>query len=702
MPYGITYHNPQLGGDQLESSSADSKDDVAAIVYSFYQRCMEYRHKTGVSQRMRWAYRYLTSDRPTHIRMSTGSSDHEDKNRDHYEEEYCDDDITVNLDFIGSQFNIALSVYQDALKFRGTDYVTIEPTPIADVSDESKDRIRNSAFNSIVREVLGQAVNVSGTPEEQNIIALEVLHNLMGTDDGLSQIDEFISRQRQVETSRTFAEANVKARNAKSLVDDLLTESNYDDVMMVYGHQAFWYDYGVIRAPFKSQKKVTEITSKGLLREAKKDVWCMENVHPMNHFYAEDTSFYDMGSGEGDVAWLSRGAISQLESIDGGQSDAISHVLENFKTYTYGYTEDSEHEDDHMDDWEYGDNIPVIRTIMRLDSDTLNSIFGSGSVDAGSSIAEFWVVQDQCIYMKLEPRYLDYNPYRKNGYKIKDLSEMSSSRGIYSLLRSAQELIDNAAVNVFDNLQKLPNYITEINRSKLKEPDEVEEELESDRPIIYTSSSGYRAEFGGNDRAVNIIGVPNNIDVYLTAMREGISLMQQLGFSPFALGQQNLSNVRSTGLGAILQQNANKDFSRFLQAQEDLIETPLAKYIWVAEAIERKDPSIIVDGDIVIQSYTGFLQKDTEAENIGLFAQNIAALMGQRNVLLQSGQDTGWFDGLITQYTEANGFDSGSLPFGPDVGGLGESATATVNDVTSNIGTELDGRNNVPEGINQI
>jgi len=694
MRFGLNYHNHQSVGDLGESTTGERDGDVAAIVASFYRQCMDFRHKTGLSQRLTWAYRYLTSDRPTHIRFNAKDDYVEDEDCDE-----CEESITVNLDFIGNQFNIALSVYQDALKFRGTDYVTISPTPDAEVSEESRDRIRRSAFNSIVREILGQAVVAGQTEDEQNLIALEVIHNLMGTDNGLSQIDEFISRQRVIETSRTLAEANVKARNAKSLIDDKLTESNYDEVMMVFGGHAFWYDYGVVRAPFKVNKKVTKIDSKGLLKEDTDSVWCMENIHPLNHFFAEDTTFNDMGSGEGDVAWLNRSQLAQLKSIDGAQKKNIDDLLEDFQAYTYGHHQEDEHERDNMEDFEYSDNIPVIRVVMRLDRATLEKIFKKKEVTDESMVVEFWCAQDKCLYQKIEPRYLDYNPYRKNGYKIKDLSQIGSSRGIYSLLRSAQELIDNAAVNVFGNLQKLPNYITEINRSKLTNPDEVEDELESERPIVYTSSAGYRAEFGGNDKAISIVGVPNNIGVYIEAMREGISLMQQLGFSPFALGQQNLSNVRSTGLGAILQQNANKDFSRFLQAQEDLVESPIAKYIWVVEAIERKDPAIVVDGDVVIQSYTGFLQKDTEAENIGLFAQNIAALMGQRNALFSTGQPTEWFDNLITQYTEANGFDSGSLPFGPDVGGLGESSSG-IPDVTTDIGTQLDGRNNVPADIN--
>lgn len=693
MRYGIEYHNQQLDGDKGDSKVLNGKPSVPHIVHRFYQTCMEHKQKSGLTQRLTWAYRYLTSDRPSHINVNYECEGDE-----------CDENvISVNLDFIGNQYNIALSVYQDALKFRGTDYVTVKPTPIVDVSDNSKERIRNSSFNAISREILKQATESAQTPEEQNLIALEVIHGLMGTDDGISEIDEFISRQRLIETGRKTAEAGVKAKNAKNLVDDILTESNYDDVMMVFGSHAFWYDYGVIRAPFKTTKKTTKVDKNtGLLKETKEDVWCMENVHPLNHFFSEDTTFTDMGSGEGDVTWLSRGDLGRLKSIKGAKEKDIQHVLDNFTSYEYGDQNEAEHEPDNMEDWEYSDNIPVIRVVMRLDKDTLNEIFGKDSVEDESAIAEFWCAQDKVLFQSVDPRYLDFNPYRKNGYKIKDLSQITSSRGIYSLLRSAQELIDNSAVNVFQNLQELPNYIMEVNRSKLKDADEFEEEIESAKPIIYTSGAGYRAEFGGNDRAISIIGVPNNIGVYISAMQEGISLMQQLGFSPFALGQQNLSNVRSTGLGAILQQNANKDFSRFLQAQEDLVESPLAKYLWVAEAIERKDPSIVVDGDVLIQSYTGFLQKDTEAENIGLFAQNIAALMGQRNALIQSQQPTQWFDSLITQYTEANGFDSSTLPFGTDIGGLGESVEAGIPDVTTDVGTQLDGRNNVPSDINTI
>ena len=57
MRHGINYHNHQLHGDLKESTDAEANGDVAAIVASFYRECMDYRKRTGLQQRMKWAYR---------------------------------------------------------------------------------------------------------------------------------------------------------------------------------------------------------------------------------------------------------------------------------------------------------------------------------------------------------------------------------------------------------------------------------------------------------------------------------------------------------------------------------------------------------------------------------------------------------------------------------------------------------------------
>lgn len=688
--FGQYYHNHQAIGDLLESSDAPYVD-ACSLLYEFYRNCMNHKEKTGLTQRLVWARNYLTTDRPTHIVFGGKQSEDEDCDKN------CPE-ITVNFDFIGSQFNIAYSIYEDALKARGQDYVTVKPTPISQVSDESKERIRRSSFNAIANEVLSRSVDPALPAEEQNLLTLEAIHGLLGTSNGLSKIDDFVARQRRVETGKANAEAQVKAANAKALIDDLLTQSNYDDIMRVYGAHAFWFDYAVVRGPFTAERKFTEVNEKGFLREAAGDSWSFESVHPLNHFFAEDTTFSDMGSGEGDVTWLNKSDLYALKEISGANAGDINHVLKNFDAYQYGqeYSHSHKELDDISDVRSY--RIPVIRCVMKLDKKTIKDVFGD-TISNHSAVVEAWFCIDRMLYKKVEPRHLDYNPYRKNAFQIRDFSEIPSARGIYSLLSSAQNMIDNAAISLFSNLQDLPRYLMEIDMSRIKDKDELEDQLNSDRPIILTQRTGFTdPNSGGGNNAIQITSVPSKINEFVSVLREGIAIMQQLGFSPFALGQQNLTGVRSTGLGVILQQNNNKQFTRFLTAQEKLIETPMANYIWVAEAIKRKDKSIIVDGEVVIQSYSGFLQKSNQAEDLNMVGQNLVGFFNRRALLQQAGQDTSWLDSLISQYAEAAGFD-GDLPFGPDIGDLADPGVISG---LASPPVQTDGRQNLPADLQNI
>lgn len=696
---GVTYHNPQIGSNHTESVDLTSEVGVCNLVAEAYQRGMDAKIRCGLQQRLRNAHQYAITDRIDRIAFSAPEKDGA-TNDDC--ENGCDELFSVNLDMMRLQYDTAMSTYMDTLKTRGNDYSTVDPTPIPDTSQESKERIRESAFQSILRDITIAVQQRARTPEEQDALYVTILEGLLGGSEGQERLQEVITRHRTIETSKLFAEAQKKAHNAKIFIDDKLTESNYDEVILHAASNAFWFDYAVVFAPFTEEVDTTEI-SQGKLVETIKKRWSMRTVNPINHFFSETTTYNDMGDFEGEVLWMSRNDVKQIESLDGGIKDNVLDVLDNFQHYHS--TNDANTDDEYQDTiWSYHDRIPVTRIFIRLSDEQASELFDKKRLKKkkASHICEFMCVKDKLLFKKLYPRYKEYNPYRKNSFTVIDEKDLSSGRGLYSICRTAQEMIDNSMIGVFDNMKELNKYILEVNESKLKEPDELEDDLDAERPIIRTKGIGNYVSLGGNDRAVFVQNIPDNITSFTNTLVQGINMMERVGFSSFALGQGNFSNVRSTGQSAILQANSNKRFGRFLQKQEQWIETPIIDYIWTAEAIRGDEPGILVDSTISVKSYRGFLQKQNQADELGLFMQNLVGFMNARTQLEANGEDVAFFDALLKQYVDASGFDAEQLDIGPDVAGLLDAAGAPQVDPVQQPLANLDGRNNVPDDINQV
>lgn len=697
----ITYHNLQVDGDKLDSTSLKGDDSACALVVEAYQRAMTHKIQCGLQARLRAAYTYHTKDRIDKISFT--SPEHDGKTDEECEDGSCQELFSVNVDFIRLQFDTAMSIYMDALKSRGNDYATVDPTPIPDTSEEAHDRIVESSYQSVLRSIYQSISGQAQSPEQANVLAIAAMEQMLGTQEGLDRLEEFITRQKTIENSKLFAEAKKKAKNAKRLIDDKLVESNYDDVIMQSAANAFWYDYSVIYAPYTKMMDTTVIKN-GKLVEDEAHVWSMRNINPINHFFSETTTFSDMGDYEGDVMWMSRNEMKQIGGLDGGNERSVKEVLDNWEHYQQLVEANDVEEEYKHDLWSFQDRVPVIRLMIRMSDEQAASLFPGKTLKSGkaSHIVELICAKDKLVYKRLYPRYKEYNPYRKNSFTAIEEGDIASGRGLYSICRTAQEMIDNSLVGLFENMQEMNKYILEVNETKLSDADELEEDLMAERPIIKTKGVGNYAQYGGNDRSLHIIQVPDNIDSFTNTLLRGIDLMERVGLSSFALGQGNFSNVRATGQSAILQANSNKRFGRFLQKQEQWIETPIIDYIWTTEAISGKHPGILVDSTISVKSYRGFLQKQDQVDQLGLFMQNLVGFMNARTQLQAQGQDIGFFDSLLKQYVDSSGFDSEGLEITQDVGGLTDAISTSGQDIVSQPLEGLDGRNNVPANINSV
>ena len=697
MSSKIDYHNLQIDGDLLHKEPANGEEGVCNLVMQAYHRGMEEKRRCGLQSRLYNAYKYLCRERYTHMIINPKHDDYADDDCDD-----CDQGFQVNLDYIRLQHDTAMSIYIDALKGRGDDIVTISPTPKPDSSSQTKARVKKSVMDVLLRDISFSVAQRATSDEEAEYLTIILMEQLLGTQDGRLQIQDLISRQKKLENIQLFAEASRKAENAVKHVNDKLVEAEFLDIMEEEASYAFWYDYSVVRGPVMIEKECTKINSKGRLVEDFVKVWDMEVIHPLNHFFSETTTFDEMGDFEGDVTWLSRSDLDAISSLKGGAQKSVKDVLGDFISYQT-FSGDFEHKDDYdSGTWAYNDRIPVIRIVIKLDTDQAKDAFKDASIrkNQSSHMAEIWCTRDKVLYKSLYPRHQSFNSYRKNAFNIVDRSEIASAAGLYSICRTAQELIDNSMLKMFDNLENLNEYILEVNISKLDNADELEEDLEETRPIIKTRGIAQYSQFGGNDKALYMTAIPDNINTFTQTLLLGIDQMQQLGFSAFALGQGNFAGVRSAGQTAILQGNLFKRFVKFLSQQESFIESPIAKYIWISEAIKDKKGEIVVDGKVSVKSYSGFLEKQNKADEIGFMLQSVSTYMANRAQLISLGQDPAFFDGLLKQFVEASGFNPEGLGVTPDeidIGGIGQ-----VDDLSSEPLQNLDGRSNVPSDVQNV
>lgn len=691
----IIYHNLQSDGDHGDSMvGTDEYNEVVRLAIEAARAGITYKEQAGVQGRLRHAQEYLESNKTDKVVFHSASEQTDEDCTD------CPEIFSVNIDFIRLQHETALSIYTDALKSRGNDYASIEPTPIPSTSAPTGDLIETNAFNAVMRD-LTASVPLNGEDEDgaEYLYGIQYLEEMLGTDVGLAALEEIVTKQKTIANSKLNASASRKSINAKTMVDDKLTESNYDIELKEFASSVFWNDYGVMFAPFKKTIDTTEITKNGKLKEAVKEVWAFENIHPLNHFYSPSTTYADMGDYEGDMVFMSKNDLRRISS-GGAVQSAIDEVIEDFDSFRniHGITT----YDDHQYS-EFNQVIPCIRVFMQLGTEEAKALFDDSEVtskQATHTVELLIAGETHLLYKAIYPRYVNLSPYRKMSFNMPTHSSISSGRGLYSLCRTGQEIVDNALIGLLGEVASSSQYVMEINSDKLVEPDEIDDDLAADRPVIRTKGTGSYAAYGGNDRALHITAIPDSIGKFTSALLTGVELIERVGFSAFALGQGNFSNVRSTGQSGILQVNGNKRFAKMLSLQEFFVESPIIEYIWVAESIETNDLAIIVDATVRVTSYSGFLEKEEKAEQVGLFMQNVVGFLNARTTMNESGTDTSFYDSLLRQYVEANGYDVSTLNIGADPSEVMASTGAPVNQSVPIDAS--DGRYNIPPNINEV
>lgn len=690
----IIYHDHQLDGDRAQNTQRHTKDVLQKVIDA-YRSGMSIKGASGLGERLRNAEDYLSSDRVDKVVFHATKNEKTDKKGKKQDCEDCEKGFTVNFDLLRLQHETAVAIMYDALKSRGDDYASIEATPVPDASEVSSAIIAENAYNSVMREMFQ---NIPAQDDEEAIVfAIPLMEELAGTEAGLERLEEAAVRQRQIQTSKLTASARKKAVNAERHVDDKIVESNYDQELREFQGRMLWSDYAVMFAPFKTEEETTELNQKGELRESVKEVWQMDNVNPLNHFFSDATSYTDMGDFEGDILYMSKNDLMQLRQ-DGGYEDVIDEVLDSFSTMLGSVNVVQQRY--HNPASELNDTMPVIRIFIKLPTDDVKALFPDNKINdkKSSHVVEMLCTENAILYAQLYPRWKSFPPYRKMSFNMPDMSNLAAGRGLYSLCRTAQEMIDNALIGLFLNMRDINKYILEVNGEKIVNPEDLWDTLDSERPLVETKGVGGYATYGGNDRAIHLIQVPDNITAFTRALSEGIAIMERVGLSAFSLGQGNFPNVRSAGQSAIIQANGNRRFAKLLKDQEDLVETPIIDYIWTAECIETKDTTITVDGTIRATSYSSFLERQDKADQVGLFMQNIVGLMNSRATVPENVHP--FLDSLIRDYASQHGYDAGELGLGADAGEIGELIQGA--DLVAQPMAGLDGRNNIPQDAMQV
>lgn len=676
--------------DSVEKTPIENaKDELWLLVRDAYFYACSYRDRSGMSHRLRNAYNYLHNGRIDSLVF-----------KETREDEDCDDcgsEFSVNLDFIRIQHETAVSILSDALKSRGEDYSSIEPTPIPEGSKVSEEIIEQNAFQAVMREIV-QGIPAQ-TEEEALIYAISVLEDRLGTTAGLEYIEEITNRQKQIENSKMHAAAMKKSRHAKTHIDDKLVESNFESEIKKWQSSVCWYDLGILFGAYQDEVETTEVTKDGCLRETCKSRWAFKNINPLDYFFSECTTYCEMGDYEGDIVYMTKNDLLEYSKSKHAEEEKVKEVLEDFDDFTHGFYFEETKTYSHQTQ-ETKTSIPVMRIYINICDDLAKELFNDKDLDKKRAmhLVEVHAVNEGILGYKLYPRHLSKSPYHKMSFNMPEREFLTAGRGIYSLCRTAQEMIDNALIGLFNNMQDINRYILEVNAEKLIDVESIVDRLQENTPIIQTKGTGQYAAYGGNDRAIHMIQIPDNISSFTNALAEGIALMERIGFSGFLLGQSNLPNVRSAGQTAIIQANGNKRFANFLETQEDLIESPIIHYLWVAEALATKDKSLVVDGNIKAKSYSAFLQKQNQADDVSLFMQNVTGLLSLKENA--NPVSHAFLDSLIAEYVAKHGYDASQLVPNAENTEIGNLIQGQDN-VNAPI-AQLDGRSNVPADINQV
>ena len=194
----------------------------------------------------------------------------------------------------------------------------IEATPIPELPESIKAEVEQNITNTMMGPQMPKTPE--GIPQ--------------GTQGGPMPPSE-VQQIKQIETDEALdkikTEASKRAARMKSLIEDQLVDSDWDNVRKDFVNDFSTFPTAFIKTTYKPRKKMVSIQGpNGLTMEAKEElVEVDERISPFDYYPSPDQTHMDNGSPI-ELLRLSRKCLYDFIGVKGYREDKIREVLKNF------------------------------------------------------------------------------------------------------------------------------------------------------------------------------------------------------------------------------------------------------------------------------------------------------------------------------------------------------------------------------------
>ena len=599
--------------------------------------------------------------------------------------------ILIKMDNISNLIETWKAVLNEAL-LQVTKPYTITPTAKPDDFVE----VTNMELVDQVKEIVLEALVPLSDGNPQNMS--RILSDLIVDKDGGHN---FIRGARETVYKIVREHRDEVAKGTAQAIDedmlDQIQESNYFEVVRRLFHSFARDNISILKAPqyvFGYRDKRDET---GVVEEVGKFLY-LENIEVKNYFAAPDTTISDNGSFEFDVSSITFGGLSDAKNCPGFVISAIDEVQEFFCDCGRDWLDDSWTSTREATMWRSYDSIDVLKGRIKVTGKMLveHGIEPAEGITDDMTTYEltFWLIHDFLVYGTVT---LNRNPvglYRVGGW-MRTGNHVYESKGITQICLPYQKQIDKSYRHMIKNQEYSALGIWGYNRNKIDVAEFTPEDLVGGVALpIKTSITD-----GGNDRPVFNVRVDSNVSEILTAISHFQQQMEEHSqISAFSVGLSTRlgSSVRTTGLGALFQENANRQTLFKISELEARHIQPFVKDLSRLVIWTSANPDIVSGAvDVQVLSLTDIIRSGDEAKGLDFFIQNTIGIINAIQQLEAQGTDTTGLKSLLTRYAEAKGFDAEDI-FGGDSDQ--QKIANSIQEVAPNT-PELDGRSQLPEGV---
>lgn len=583
------------------------------------------------------------------------------------------DSITVNMDNISNLIETWMALISDALLRTTKPYSISRTDKPNDVSQPTEDELVDN-----VQDIIGD--NLLPFSQGDESIMAQLLDDLIVDNNGGH---DFVREVRDAiyDIVRTHKEeiADETAQAIDDEMSDQLQESNYARVIREL-YRSFARDrYAILKAPQYvfgyrdrvSENRVEEVLDKFLFFEV---------IDIDNYYAAPNTTIHDNGSYEIELSKMTFSEMMDAKKCEGFIESGIDQVADFFKNCDRQWTDENWNMANDETEWLSFEEIPVMKGRIKAPGCHLRKfgVVDDKNIENDQTTYEliFWKIHDFIIYGSVTLNRKPVGLYRVGGW-VRTGTHVYDSKGITEIAMPYQRNIDKSYQHMLKNQEFSSLGIWGYNRRKIDLDDFEPEDLVGGIALpVKTSPTD-----GSNDRPIFNIRSDSNVNELLTGIAHQQQQMEeQAQISALSVGITTRigSSIRTTGLGSLIQNNANRQtLSKVAEIEDRFVEPSFRDHariiIWTS-----KDPRILTGSiDIQVESLSDIIRQGDESENIDFFIQNIIGIINAIGLLEQQGNDTTGLRNLIGKYAESKGFSA------DDVFGRAQQVSAITDSIQS-------------------